>query len=74
MDLVASCNQRTYLRSLQPDPPPRPPCDYCRDALGCVMRGVFCRELICAWLDGSPSRDCDFHSPDNYHGLEGVRA
>ena len=59
--------------SAQLDPPPRPPCDDCMDAVRCVMRGALCRELICAWLQDQPLRGCEFHTPDNYHGLEGVR-
>lgn len=74
MDLEASCKQRTYLQNIQPDPPPRLPCDNCHESARCVMQNALCRELICAWLDGEQGRDCEFQSPDNYHGLEGVRA
>ncbi len=74
MDLDASCKQRSYLLSLKTESPPRPPCEDCLDAARCVMRGALCRELICNWSEGIAAKGCEFHSPDNYHGLDGVRA
>ena len=56
------------------DPPPRPECDNCQDALRCVMRAIVCRELMIAWVEDRTVESCPLHEPDNYHGLEGVRA
>lgn len=58
----------------QPDPPPRPPCDDCRDAGFCVMRGAVCRELMITWADGVQAENCPLYEPDSYHGVEGCRA
>ena len=58
----------------QPDPPPRPECDICRDALRCVMRAAVCRELMIAWIEGRTTEGCPLFESDNYHGLEGCYA
>ena len=64
----------TYAKQLEP--PPRPPCDDCRDVDGCVMRGALCREMMEAWTEGVEIKGCTFYGamePERYHGVEGCR-
>lgn len=64
------------IASTQSDLLPPPPCNDCQDAVGCVMRGALCRELIYAWLRGDQVKGCAFYQPfeDSYHGVKGVSA
>jgi len=56
------------------DNPPRPLCDDCNTASLCRLRDLVCRDLVCSWLEGVEVEPCPFYQPDDFHGLEGVRA